>query len=287
MEDLTLRIISHNVRYATKNLGPGERPWEERLPLVLKQLKFHTRYASHSLLCLQEVLHSQLQGLLDGLRQDAADWTSIGVGREDGKEDGEYSPILYRSSIWELQKRHTFWLSETPDRPSKGWDAANVRLATLGLFKDRSTGQQLVAINTHFDHRGTVARHESARLIVQEARKWTAGPQRHPVVLAGDMNSTEDQEAYKVLSSSDSRMMDMLHMCGSSQTYGYSNTWTGFDGNGNGEGLKRIDFVFLSECEGRDWKAKGYAIPENRFEDGVYLSDHRAVIADVELSGSQ
>lgn len=284
---LPVRIISHNIRYAAEPPSKGELPWAERCPRLLAQLRYTTREIPQAFVCLQEVLHHQLQDILNGLNHKEEVWASIGVGRDDGKISGEYSPILYSKSVWKLDHFKTFWLSETPSRPSKGWDAASTRLVTLGVFKHKESGHRLVGMNTHLDDQGVVSRREAAKLIVLEAITWTdyqSWPSTLPLFLAGDMNSAENDEAYQTLTSKGSPLQDLKRLCSAEDLYGFEYTWTGFDGKGGDEGLKRIDFVFCGHREADWWTAKGHSVLSNVFDDGVFLSDHRAVVGDMLLN---
>lgn len=135
--ELPLRILTHNIRYATKSPFKGELRWDDRKQSLLNELRFNTRHQD-AFICLQEVLHNQLVDVLSGLNQQSPpssnptptgqQWTYIGVGRDDGHEAGEYSAILYKPSVWQLKHWDSVWLSETPDKPSKGWDAASIRI---------------------------------------------------------------------------------------------------------------------------------------------------------------
>ncbi|KAJ9625676.1 hypothetical protein H2203_004435 [Taxawa tesnikishii (nom. ined.)] len=281
---LAVRILTHNIRFANTSPGPSEKPWLDRCPGLLSELKYHTRYLPTAFICLQEVLHEQLQDLLGGLNVADEEWASIGVGRDDGKNAGEYAPILYRPSVWKLEHFKTFWLSETPDRPSKGWDASSTRLVTLGVFQHNETRSRVVAMNTHLDDQGVVARQEAAKLIIEEANSWTGyqrWPASLPVFLAGDLNSTEQEDAYCILNSENSPLQDTREL--SNSQYGYEYTWTGFDGKGGKEGLKRIDFIFCGHRKANWWSIDGHSVIGNSFEDGVFVSDHRAVVADLRL----
>lgn len=280
---LPLRVICHNIRYATRHPGPGEQPWSVRRPLLAKQFLYHARHCPITLICLQEVLHEQLEDLLNDLTYGylySDKWAAIGVGRDDGRRAGEYCPILYRPSVWNVAEFRTIWLSETPGRPSKGWDAASIRLLTIGEFGHRETGIHITAMNTHLDDQGKTARQEAAKIIVREAEYSS-----FPVIVAGDMNSTEDDVAYQTLVDEDSgaELRDLQRMVEDIDPrlcYGFKDTWTGFDGVGGGEGLKRIDFIF------HKWDSmteRGYAVLENKFDDGIFLSDHRAVVGDISI----
>ncbi|GAM85686.1 hypothetical protein ANO11243_036940 [Dothideomycetidae sp. 11243] len=288
---LKLRVLSHNIRYAANPPSPGEALWKERLPDLLTQFRYHTEYAPQTFICLQEVLHGQLVNLLKGLNQEHEGWASIGVGRDDGREAGEYVPILYKTSEWKLQRFEHFWLSETPDRPSFGWDAGCRRVVTIGVFRHRTTSRSVVAMNTHLDNSGSTSREKGAKLIVGAVESYVKGMSTDglgplPVFLSGDMNSEEHQEAYKVFTSTKSPLNDAKKLVPSGHLYGNKNTFTGFGGKGDEDiGTARIDYVFVTQEKPDAWTVKGYATLPNLFEDasGNYLSDHRAVVADIEL----
>lgn len=293
--ELPLRILTHNIRYATGSPFKGERPWAERKQPLLNELLFNTRHQD-AFICLQEVLHNQIVDIHDGLNArpsnapapgTSADpaWAYIGVGRDDGQQAGEYSPIFYRPAVWQLERWETVWLSETPDRPSKSWDAASIRIVTVGMFKHRSTRQTVLALNTHLDDQGSRSRYEAAHLILRTIRRYREGEHGDRIAgvfLTGDFNSEEHQEAYQVLTGSQSGLADAGKLVDAAQHYGNQITWTGF--GYEGEPPSRIDYLLLqSSPDGRPWTVEGYAVLANRFDDGVYNSDHRAVVSDVRL----
>lgn len=275
--DLPIRLLTHNIRYATRSPFRGEKTWTVRAPRLINELRYHTLYNPESFICLQEVLHSQLHDILTGLNSNVTkrEWDYYGVGREDGEKDGEYSPILYRSDVWKLVKSETVWLSETPDRPSKGWDAASTRILTVTQLEHKQSKASVAALNTHLDDQGSKARLESAKIIAEQAEKLKP----LPVFLAGDFNSEPGQEAHSWLTKDHSPVYDLREDVDAPGQYGHENTYTGF--GYEGEPKKRIDFLFLSK--GGHWKVKGYSVLESRFEDDVYNSDHRAVVGDVIL----
>jgi Metal-dependent hydrolase len=303
--ELPIRILTHNIRYATSSPFKGEKPWADRKQLLLNELLFNTRHNQESFICLQEVLHVQLADILSGLNKasDAntatgPEWAYIGVGREDGKEAGEYSPIIYHPAVWKLLRWETVWLSETPTKPSKGWDAASIRIVTIGVFKHYTSQKTILALNTHLDDQGSKSRSEAARIILDRINKYYAGQYGDVfsgVFLSGDFNSKETQEAYTALTADTSPLVDSQKLIDPAERYGNENTFTGFGYEGVPQ--KRIDYILLgptnktadgNENTGKDialpWTPKGYAVLPNRFDDGVYNSDHRAVIADVALS---
>jgi endonuclease/exonuclease/phosphatase family metal-dependent hydrolase len=284
---LLIRLITHNIRYATTDPFEGEKPWADRAPRMIAELEFNTQYIDESFVCMQEVLHNQLADLLGGLNNvessdptandTETEWTYIGVGRDDGKTDGEYSPIFFRPDVWQLEDWDTIWLSETPNKPSYGWDAASRRIVTIGRFNHIESGQRIVGMCTHLDDQGTTAREKGAELILTEVDKWK-GEEDLPVFLGGDFNSLTDGAAYQVVTNSSSPMEDVYPLAG--RTYGDQNTYTGFTDDTTAE---RIDFIFVGPKEKAYWKVNMYAVLANVFDDGVYLSDHRAVVADLQL----
>lgn len=288
-----IRIITHNIRYATKHPFEGEEPWHLRKQRLVNELRFHTRYNLGAFICLQEALHQQLVDVMSGLNHLVTDeykWAYIGQGRDDGRTAGEYSPILYRPAIWDLRGAETIWLSETPDRPSKGWDAGLPRILTTGHFYDRKSCSGFVVMNTHLDDQGSKARLESAKLIISRIKSLSSfpriapGSESHswPVALSGDFNSEPSEDAYQLLNGPESPVQDLRDLVAPEEWYGQCLTYTGF-GHGE-EPEKRIDFLFVGPKAYQGLNVESYAVLENRFEDGVYISDHRAVVGDIALA---
>ncbi|KAK6348178.1 hypothetical protein TWF718_005991 [Orbilia javanica] len=294
---LPLRIISHNIRYATTSPFRGEEPWSTRLPLLISQLHHLTSVSPSipSIICLQEVLHNQLTDILSTLNSNLPPhlhWASIGLHRDDGHLSGEASPILYQPTIFTPQTNNTTWLSPTPDKPSKGWDAASIRIITHGIFKHIPSSREIVFMSTHLDDQGSQSRFHAAGMIIKIASEYEE--RGLPVVLAGDFNSEITQEAYKRLAEEDSGVVDVKNYVGWARAYGEQNTYTGFGYEGEPE--TRIDFIFVNDSVAKspyqgteseakkDWNVTGYAVMPNIFKDiGVFVSDHRAVVADLEL----
>ena len=249
---------------------------------------------------MQEVLHEQLHDILDGLNSDDGGqhkWSYVGVGRDDGQSEGEYSPIFYREDVWSLQRSETIWLSPTPQVPgSKGWDAANVRILTVADLCHKKSGRVVVAMNTHLDDQGSVSRRNGIKMILATSKEIIGRGEVDGLFLAGDLNSEVDGDAYLELNRTGSGMTDIAEAIRSRLwRYGNELTFTGFNGTGDEEGRKsRIDFIHLGnrstnrESNGQEttempWKVQGYAVLPNRFDDGIYMSDHRAVVGDVVL----
>ncbi|KAJ5952778.1 uncharacterized protein N7479_011191 [Penicillium vulpinum] len=284
---LPIRVLTHNIRYATTSPFKGEQPWAERKQLLLNEFEYETRHCKETFVCLQEVLHNQLGDILAGLNGDAEpgtlEWEYIGVGRDDGYEAGEYSPIIYRPSVWGLLHWETVWLSKTPETPSKSWDAASIRIVTIGIFTHRASQKTVLAMNTHLDDQGSQSRLEAAHIIIGKMSEYSQNKFAELIsgtFLAGDFNSEENQEAYQELTRS---LLDTYKEIDSSKRYGNYITWTGF--GYDDEPASRIDYVLVRPAgtQGQRLAVIGYAVLGNQFDDGVLSSDHRAVIVDLTL----
>lgn len=183
----TLRVMSFNVRCSHTN--DGENAWPRRRELLAETI----RTFDPDLLGLQEVCPDQATYL----RTELPGYQAVGGGRDDGREEGEASPVLFRQERFALLEDGQFWLSETPAViGSIGWDAALPRICTWARLRDKTTDHALLHLNTHWDHQGVVARHESAKLINAQIRKIAGNDW---VVLTGDFNLYEDSEAFRTL----------------------------------------------------------------------------------------
>lgn len=280
-KSLDIRVITHNIRYATKSPFKGEERWPMRRPRLCSQLVFNS-CLPETFICLQEVLHVQLIDILTSLNassQSGKEWDCIGVGRDDGKEAGEYSPIFYRPAIWQLRSWETRWLSQSPRVPGKGWDASSIRLVTIGNFVHLESNRNIIVMSTHLDDQGATSREESAKLILRTIAELSKGSDHSAVLLAGDFNSPPEDGAYKIMTSKDSTMEDIAMRIPLEKRHGNEMTWTSFGYVDNTPA--RIDFIFSRKGDAVRYKTFG--VLANRFDDGVYLSDHRACVTDVQL----
>lgn len=278
---LPFRIITFNIRYATTTPTPNEELWKVRCPKLCTQLRFTVAGHSAAFICLQEALSNQVE---DVQAEMGASWAHIGVGRDDGVAAGEFSPVFYNLDTWSCERSRTYWLSPTPEKPSRGWDADLPRIVTMGQFLHRQTGARVVVLSTHFDHRGLKAREESARLILKLTDSWVGeqtaqGRRKSPVFLGGDFNSKTSDKAYQTMTDPKSGMTDISTLIPKEQRYGNELTYSSF-GEKNEE-PKRIDFLFVKDTS--DIRFLSFGVLANRFDDGVYLSDHRATISDMEI----
>ena len=186
---------------------------------------------------MQEVTHQQLVDILERLPE----FDYVGVGRTDGKEGGEYTPVLFLKDKYEALDRGNFWLSETPDSAgSKGWDAALPRVASWVKLKDLATGKVFMAVNTHFDHIGKVARVESAKLIMQKIQEIVGNK---PAAVTGDFNITDTNPAYATMVGSPFVMRDAYYM--SPEHLGVRYSYHAYSTVAP-EKAHKIDFIFVT-----------------------------------------
>ncbi len=184
-------VGSYNIRYKNDGDSLKGNPWSKRCQVICDQVNF----MAPAVLGTQEVLHPQLVDMLH--RLDG--YAYIGVGRDDGKEGGEYAAIFYKKNRLQLLDEGNFWLSETPDVPRLGWDAACIRICTWGRFRDSLTTKEFYFFNLHMDHVGKVARREGARLVVNKIAEIAHGV---PVILTGDFNVDQTDEIYSIFTES-------------------------------------------------------------------------------------
>ena len=226
-----LTVATYNIRNANKGDAERGNGWERRCPWVCGLIEFQ----GFDIFGSQEVLDGQLHDMLAQL----PDYAYIGVGRDDGKAKGEYSPIFYKKERFRLLDEGHFWLSEVTDRPNKGWDAALPRICTWGHFLDRQTRRRFWFFNLHMDHVGVRAREESAKLVVAKIREM-CGP-REFVILTGDFNVGETSESYAVLHDS-GLLYDTFDLA--EIKYAWTGTENGFDPDR--KTFRHIDYVFVT-----------------------------------------
>ncbi|MDA0873925.1 MAG: endonuclease/exonuclease/phosphatase family protein [Bacteroidetes bacterium] len=246
--------MSFNIRYA--NPGDGVDVWANRRDWVAALIDT----SGADVIGLQEVLHGQLEDIL--AQTDRFLWE--GVGRDDGRQAGEYSPILFDRRRFEQLDGGTRWLSPAPDSiGSQGWDAALPRIATWVTLRDRTSEQRITVWNTHFDHLGEQARLESARLI----RAWMAEAD----VALGDFNALPESDPWMALV--EGGLQDAGRMAG----WDSVGTFRSFDPEA---GISnRIDYI---------WLAPGHELTSYDVLDPIriarYPSDHLPVRVSVRLA---
>lgn len=260
------RVISFNIRFDNPDDGPDA--WPNRKDNVASVVRLHEA----DIVGTQEGLLHQLEDMDERLPGFA--W--IGVGRDAGGDEGEFSAIFYRTTRFEVLKESTFWLSEEPEEPgSVGWDAALPRIVTWAEMEDRESGRRFFVFNTHFDHQGEEARLESARLIREKIRE-VAG--EAPVVLMGDLNTTEQDPPYQVLAEEDELMLRDGFYVSEHPHHGPTSTWNGFE---RIHPERRIDYVFVGES----FAVHQHAILTDVWDEGRFPSDHLPVLAEIGFAG--
>ena len=262
-----IRAMSFNIRLA--NPQDGVDYWPNRKDLVASMIRYHEA----DIVGLQEALRSQL----DDLSELLPDYAWYGLCRTDGsvmpEPDNEFSAILYRRDRFELLDSATFWLSERPEEVgSKGWDAALPRITSWLKLRDKASGKEFYHFNTHFDHRGTQARAESARLLAQRIREMAG---ESPVLLTGDFNCVPTDEPYRILTDKGSGLADALFLS-ELPHHGPLSTWSGFQFPGLPG--RRIDYIFVNDKV----KVLRHAILSDSWS-GRFPSDHLPVLAEVEV----
>jgi len=260
-EKETFNIMTYNIRYDNPN--DGENQWTNRKGFLVDQIK----YNEVDIFGIQEGLHHQVQYL----NNEFTNFSYVGIGRDDAKEKGEYSAIFYNSKKFKVIKSNTFWLSETPNKISVGWDASMERICTYAVFESTNTKQQFLVFNTHFDHIGDVARLESSKLIHSKILEININ--NLPVFIMGDFNLLPSSEPIKYLSQkfSDTKEISKL------KPFGPKGTFNGFKFQ---KPVKdRIDYIFINKDK---VQVNKYAVLSDS-KDCKYPSDHLPVLIEVEF----
>lgn len=256
-----LKLMTYNIRLDVA--VDGDNDWNHRKDFVNSQIRFY----APDILGVQEALPNQIADLETGLRN----YDHVGIGRE-GEGKGEASAIFYAKARFQMKETGTFWLSETPDRVSKGWDAAYIRICTYVLLQERKTKAAFWVFNTHLDHQGVVARTRGIALILVKMKE--VNRTNHPVILMGDFNS---EPASPLLINLKKVMTDSSDVS-EAKPFGPSGTFNGFKFN---EPVTRlIDYVFISDPSRMIVKKYAVLSDSNNLK---YPSDHLPVYVEIVL----
>ena len=254
-----INVASYNLRY--NNPGDGPNAWPARKEMVKSLIRYH----EFDILGTQEGLSDQIAELAK-----MEEFDHVGIGRDDGKNAGEHSAIFYRKSRFTLLNKGDFWLSETPDRPSLGWDATCCnRIASWAHLRERSSGRTLYVFSVHFDHEGKQARRASADLMLKKIAEIARG---EPAICVGDFNSTPDTAQIQAMSKT---LVD-ARQASQAPAYGPVGTYNGF--RLDAPMLDRIDYIFVD----RHFDVLKYGVLSDSL-GGRYPSDHHPVVARVTL----
>ncbi len=256
--DADIRVMSFNIRCANVGLAS----WSSRIGIVCETVN----RALPDSVGLQEATPEWM----DALEENLVLYDYVGVGRDDGDDKGEYAAIFYLKEKYDVLESGTFWLSETPDTPSFGWDADCKRVCTWAVLENRQTGQEYIHINSHFDHIGSKARENSARMILEFASLYTD----IPVVFTADMNIAEGSGLYGTFESS-GVLADSKYLAADTMDY-----QTFHDTKPSLYKGQVIDFVFVNS----KFNPLVYRVVTAGI-DGRYVSDHFPIYCDMSFNG--
>ncbi|MBT5074466.1 MAG: endonuclease/exonuclease/phosphatase family protein [Kordiimonadaceae bacterium] len=250
-------VMSFNIRYGTAK--DGDNHWKFRKDQLLELLKS----SAPDIIGLQEVLKFQLDEIMTTLPA----YAMIGVSREGNFED-EFSAILYKKSDFVARKTNTYWLSDTPEIPSKGWGNDIMRIVSWAEFKHIKSDKSFYHYNAHFDHISQLSREKGAEQLANIIKDRDL---QYPVIITGDFNAGEDNQA--IINLKDSGFDDAYRVLNPNEsTVG---TFNGFNGENDGD---KIDYVFV----GNGIQVLEATIDQSNI-DGKYPSDHFPVTTKVKL----
>lgn len=257
-----MKIMSFNLLCG----GEGKRDWHGRTEMALDTI----RRADPDTLGVQEAHHDWIETLCAGL----PDYDFVGVGRDDGKTEGEYSAVFYKKAKFTLLDSGSFWLSETPDVPGvKGWDAACVRVCSWAKLEEKATGKRFVHFNTHLDHRGLVAMQKGAELVTAKAAEICPDL---PAFFTGDFNVTPDSAPYRtVIGAGFADARDVAAVSDDSVTFHVDV----FVSDHLREEYAVIDYCFFKG----DVTIDSFRVLRNLYPGKLYPSDHFPVLVVAEF----
>ena len=253
-------VITYNIKY--DDYTNGENSWNVRKVALLDLINT----LSPDILGIQEGLIHQVEFLASKMN----DYKYVGVGREDANRKGEHCAIFFNEKKYKLLKNSTFWLSESPNEVSIGWDAALERICTYSLLETINGGNKIWVFNTHFDHVGNIAREESARLILEKIKMLNI--QEEPVLVMGDFNALEKSKVIDILRQGLNDTMRDAAI----EHKGPIGTFNNF--LNNQEIIKRIDYIFS-----KGFQTISHQHVDKRLDNGNHISDHFPVFVKVKV----
>ncbi len=256
-----LKIITYNIRLDTPS--DGENDWSHRKDFFCSQIQFY----EPDIFGVQEAKPNQVIDIATALSH----YNYLGIGR-DGDGKGESSNIFYNKERFLVKETNTFWLSETPDIPSKGWDAAFNRVCTYALFKDLKTKKTFWVFNTHLDHVGEEARTKGIQLILSKIEMLNS--KKYPVIFMGDFNTEPYEDRIVELR----KVMDDSREVSEQKPFGPSGSFNNF--KHDKAVTKLIDYIFISKNS--FFKIKKYAILSDA-KDLKYPSDHLPIYIEINI----
>jgi endonuclease/exonuclease/phosphatase family metal-dependent hydrolase len=255
-----LRVATYNMRNDNNSEDSTHgNGWKQRYPVIASLIQFH----DFDIFGTQECLYHQVQDISKALPE----YDYYGIGRDDGKHAGEHSEIFYKKDKFQLLAHGDFWLSQTPDKPSLGWDATCCnRICSWVLLQDKKSKKKFYVFNTHYDYQKDLARNESSKLILKEIKR-IAGVQ--PVIFMGDMNGGNESEWYKTIANS-GILKDTYKEA--KNPYANNGSFNGFGSTIQSNEI--IDHIFVS----KQFTVQKWGILTDTYH-GKYPSDHFPVLA--------
>ncbi|MCL3781358.1 endonuclease/exonuclease/phosphatase family protein [Prolixibacteraceae bacterium JC049] len=247
-----ISVMSFNLRYDTDE--DGENRWSNRKEACVEMLK----ETNPAVFGIQEGLHHQIEYLKEKLPK----YKYAGVARDDGHSSGEYNAVFYSTEQFELLESNTFWLSETPNEPSLGWDGACRRIVTWVKLKDKKKNKTLLVFNTHFDHEGKKARKEAGILLEKKIRE--IANESAPIFITGDFNALIRNKILQPLVNEYYSARRYAPKTDNTKSFNFYGRWY----------LSRnIDFIFYKNAEALSFRtvSESYGVP--------YISDHYPIIS--------
>lgn len=261
MNAQSLKVMTYNIRLDIES--DGENDWTHRKDFFLSQIQFY----NPDIFGVQEAKPNQVTDISNSLTA----YNSVGIGRE-GVGKGEASTIYFKKEQFDVLQESTFWLSQTPDTISMGWDAACHRVCTYALFKDKKSKKQFWVFNTHLDHMGEEARTNGIELILSKIK--VLNTKNFPVIFMGDFNTEPTEQRILNLKK---QMLDSREVS-QQKPFGPIGTFNGF--KHNEPVTKRIDYIFISK-DG-SLKVLKYATLSDSI-DLKYPSDHFPVLVEISI----
>jgi endonuclease/exonuclease/phosphatase family metal-dependent hydrolase len=254
-------VGTYNLRYA--NDFDSGNSWVNRAPVIESMIRFY----DFDILGTQE----GLAGMIDTLSGILPQYQRYGIGRDDGKDAGEHSAIYFKRDRFILLNHGDFWLSQTPDKPSLGWDATCCnRICSWVYLEDRKTKKNFYVFNCHFDYQKDLARKESSKLVLEKIKTIAGG---HPVLFMGDLNGGRQTPWYQMIARS-GVLTDSYTLA----KYPYAGNPSFQDFGKAISDSEIIDHIFVSH----DFTVRRWGILSDTYH-GKYLSDHFPVLTEVVL----
>lgn len=250
-----LNIATYNLRMDTPN--DSLNAWVHRKDMVNGLIRFH----DFDIIGTQEGFHHQLQDIVR-----AGDYAYVGVGRDDGKNAGEFSAVVYKTDRFEVLENGDFWFSLTPDEPSFGWDANIRRICSWAKFRDNEAGKEFFFFSLHYDHQGKEARRNSSLLLLSKIKEIAGDA---PLFCVGDFNATPDDEPIQIIYNAN--ILNDSYLISQTKPYGTVGTFNAFKLDAPMK--NRIDYIWVNP----GITIKKYGVL-NDMHYGHFPSDHFPVM---------